>query len=195
MKKMLICAAVVCAAVASQAASIKWSSGSIVLPGEGGALSSDRLTSSSGYTLKMYAWESLTASTLAYDAGDMFKWYQEGATGTAFAGTTTINGTVNMGSSATTASASGTIVPDANPTTVYGAVLFVLEDATTGDAKWYMENSGSKASAAAVQTLNSLALKQGGTGSATAWTAAPEPTSGLLMLLGMAGLALRRRRA
>ena len=28
-----------------------------------------------------------------------------------------------------------------------------------------------------------------------AWNAVPEPTSGLLMLLGMAGLALRRRRA
>ena len=27
------------------------------------------------------------------------------------------------------------------------------------------------------------------------WTAVPEPTSGLLMLLGMAGLALRRKRA
>ena len=27
------------------------------------------------------------------------------------------------------------------------------------------------------------------------WTVAPEPTSGLLMLLGMAGLVLRRRRA
>jgi len=36
------------------------------------------------------------------------------------------------------------------------------------------------------------------TASATAangWAAVPEPTSGLLMLLGMAGLALRRRRA
>lgn len=29
----------------------------------------------------------------------------------------------------------------------------------------------------------------------TGWMAAPEPTSGLLMLLGMAGLALRRKRA
>ena len=32
-------------------------------------------------------------------------------------------------------------------------------------------------------------------GTAGAWSAVPEPTSGLLMLLGMAGLALRRRRA
>ena len=31
--------------------------------------------------------------------------------------------------------------------------------------------------------------------SSATWTAVPEPTSGLLMLLGMAGLALRRKRA
>ena len=30
---------------------------------------------------------------------------------------------------------------------------------------------------------------------AAGWTAAPEPTSGLLLLIGVAGLALRRRRA
>lgn len=34
-----------------------------------------------------------------------------------------------------------------------------------------------------------------GTQASATWTAVPEPTSGLLMLLGMAGLALRRRRA
>ena len=33
-----------------------------------------------------------------------------------------------------------------------------------------------------------------GSASGANWTAVPEPTSGLLMLLGMAGLALRRRR-
>jgi len=32
-------------------------------------------------------------------------------------------------------------------------------------------------------------------GTAGAWTAVPEPTSGLLLLLGVAGLALRRKRA
>ena len=46
-------------------------------------------------------------------------------------------------------------------------------------------------------SVANLALNLGGTGSSTAWSTAavPEPTSGLLMLLGMAGLALRRRRA
>ena len=39
------------------------------------------------------------------------------------------------------------------------------------------------------------ALTYNATSAANGWAAVPEPTSGLLMLLGMAGLALRRRRA
>ena len=192
MKKLMFAAAVICAAVASNAAVIKWGSGAVQTPGEEGALSGTKLTDSSGYTLKMYAFESLSA--ISYDAGDIFAWYDNGATGK-FKGIDAIAGSVSMGASATTATATGLIAPATDGTTVYAAVLFVLEDATTGDAQWYMENSGSKASAKSVASLGSLALKVGGTGSATAWTAVPEPTSGLLMLLGMAGLALRRRRA
>lgn len=198
MKKILIAATVFCAAIAANAATIKWGSGAVQTPGEGGALSGTKLTSSSGYTLKMYAWESLTAANVAYSAGDLYSWYDKGASSTKdpFGGSVAaIAGDVNMGASATTAFATGTVSPATDGTTVYAAILFVLEDSTTGDAQWYMENSGAKASGKAVQTLANLSLKQGGTGSATAWTAVPEPTSGLLMLLGMAGLALRRRRA
>ena len=58
---------------------------------------------------------------------------------------------------------------------------------------WRTKAGAKKASVA------NLGTKIGGTGAATAWIAVPadipEPTSGVLMLLGMAGLALRRRRA
>ena len=188
-------ATVMCAAVLANAATVKWASGAVQTPGEGGALSGTKLTSSSGYTLKMYAFESLSA--ISYDAGDIFAWYDKGATGQ-FKGLSAISGTVNMGASSTIATATGALAPAVDGTTVYAAVLFVLEDATSGEAKWYMENAASKASAKAVVNQSNLALKVGGTGAATVWTQAssiPEPTSGVLMLLGMAGLALRRRRA
>jgi hypothetical protein len=74
-------------------------------------------------------------------------------------------------------------------------MLLILSDSNTGNDLWYMENSGSRTTAKAVQTLSNLASKVGGTGAAMAWTAVPEPTSGLLMLLGVAGLALKRKRA
>lgn len=61
---------------------------------------------------------------------------------------------------------------------------------TMADAAGNTFKSGeksSKAQATATPGLSFLATGE--------WTPAPEPTSGLLMLLGMAGLALRRRRA
>ena len=42
---------------------------------------------------------------------------------------------------------------------------------------------------------NTGALPFAADAAAQGWTAAPEPTSGLLLLIGVAGLALRRRRA
>ena len=200
MKKLMLAVAVVCAAVAADAAVIKWGSGAIQTPDEvTGALSGTKLTTASGYNIKMYVWESLSASAVSYSAGDLFSWYDKGATGSDPMGgsLTALSLTPAVGASATTATITGAISPDTDGTSVYAAILFVLEDSTTGDAKWYMENSGEKASAKSIQTLGNLALKVGGTGAATTWTAAavPEPTSGLLLLLGMAGLALKRKRA
>ena len=46
-----------------------------------------------------------------------------------------------------------------------------------------------------IDTPNSMSLPTDGYQEAGRWASVPEPTSGLLLLLGVAGLALRRRRA
>ena len=73
-------------------------------------------------------------------------------------------------------------------------VLFDTADAS--DAA-YFAYTGTKSATVAASGAN-ITLAYTTFGAATSgWqtTAVPEPTSGLLMLLGMAGLALRRRRA
>ena len=80
-------------------------------------------------------------------------------------------------------------------TTLYGVILYT----TTQDSKdYYMGNvaTGVVEGSADID-VGGLSQAIFGTSYATAWSTAavPEPTSGLLMLLGMAGLALRRRRA
>ncbi len=195
MKKLIIVVAVACAAVLAQASTVKWNSGAVYGPNADGSLSSTRLNSTAGLTLTMLAWES-SSSLASFTAGDLYKWYAgSDKSKDPFGGTLSeINGAVTMNTSGTSASATGTLNLGDEGQTVYGAVLFVLSD-SDGKDLWYMENAGSTTTAKSVKSLGNLATKIGGTGSATAWTAVPEPTSGLLMLLGMAGLALRRRRA
>ena len=53
-------------------------------------------------------------------------------------------------------------------------------------------NVGAQATSVATITFGNMATA---TQNASNWAAVPEPTSGLLLLLGMAGLALKRKRA
>ena len=79
----------------------------------------------------------------------------------------------------------------------YAAILYTYG---SGDDLQFMGNVGKVTfeSALDVESANMSQFLLGNTSAAApAWStgAVPEPTSGLLVLLGMAGLALRRRRA
>ena len=88
-------------------------------------------------------------------------------------------------------------------TDYYAVILYTT---TQDGTDYYMGNYAHvKPASDSPYTVNNLGKIIGGTGdiagtagaNATAWAAAsvPEPTSGLLLLLGVAGLALKRKRA
>ena len=172
-------------AVATNAASVSWKSGtSIKGPGEGGVFNTTTLAKDSW---NMYVW-SIDKTT--YDSLDLAKVYDDykGKTGTASA-TGTWGSSAALGVTATTTAG--------DDVDVYAVVLMTYND---GANDWYIANAATAHTDAlgGGATIGNLAKNIGG-GSGTAitgWTqAVPEPTSGLLLLLGVAGLALKRKRA
>ena len=143
MKKLMIAAAIVCAAVVSQAAAFNWAA-SGVMNEKGDALYSGAAV--------------LTAYTMA---------------GLEVA---TFNGTMTDGA------ISQLISNDKLAAGTNYKFSYTMETATADFTSTTVMGRGQ---ATSTPTLN---FTSGGS-----WTAVPEPTSGLLMLLGVAGLALRRR--
>ena len=185
MKKIMILAAVVCAAVVSQAAAINWT-----VTGNG----------SSQKSKAVYIFESSSRSAIValLEAGT--------STGTAagilsdatWTGAVKANGQT---SSATTPGAEGSIdlgeVATGNKS--YFAVVFNKTEALAADAtKYYLS---ADATGHSYTDLNpgegvAVAMSIAGVTAVTIPTqAVPEPTSAMLLLLGVAGMALRRRRA
>ena len=181
MKKLIIAAAIVCAAVVSQAASVVWSTTSAMTAHNSGK-------TAGANEVMMYVFEAVDYSAYASLSGaelSLKLWEDFGSSlddatksaGTSARGIATVNGPANYTAG----------------DTFTGAILFV-------DTKddYFMGNiyTGTIPTSGNGKATN-LATTYGGTaaGGTLAWANVPEPTSGLLLLLGMAGMALRRRRA
>lgn len=192
MKKLMIAAAIVAASIVANAASFSWAT-------SGKAMSVGASTIAAGITDGMMYDVSGTANadTMSNQISSYGAVWAYTITLTAGSDTDVLSGTFAAGDfssrkisieleSALFDSASLTNPVDFDYSIVLTGTLKDGKDAT-------VTLTSDTISGSATFGGGDLKLVSAG---ASSWTAAiPEPTSGLLMLLGMAGLALRRRRA
>ena len=179
----MILAAAIATAVVANAAALKWGSGTVTL--------ADGTTTAGKDTVaaKLFLVDATTYAT--YSA------YTDGAA---------LSDAIYAAYGSATASATGStskkgVATITDPTvygngdTAYGIILYTEGDNYMGNVASYTFTSDMDSSIGYLSTT--IGGDIGGGTNATAWSTAavPEPTSGLLMLLGIAGLALRRRRA
>ena len=205
MKKLMIAAAIVCAAVVSQAASTSWQLTTQSPINDGTA--AGFAEGAKAYVV-LYSGDYEIDQGLAQDA--FLAAIRGGKSASDFAayalGGATVGADGNI--AATTVSFDkDTWYMDGGDANYVSAYLAVIADDKIflGAEDWYAEGSlvagidgeflmDAFATSAFADTTGKLSFAEGGAG----WystSAVPEPTRGLLLLLGVAGLALRRRRA
>ena len=189
MKKLLIAALALCAATFAQAAAVNWTSGAIS-DSSGAAVSAEGLITG-------YLWEIQLQDYSVYAAMDSVALSQSiankflaGDLGQALA----TGGNTYSSRGGALLDLTGADAWSAGDT-AYGLLLYI--DPTGSEEVMYMANVASATfDSAQNKEIYDMSITRGGSkgSGATAWAAAPEPTSGLLVLLGMAGLMLKRKR-
>jgi len=176
MKKLLIAAAMVCAAAFAQAATVNWGVSNVknsagAAPTAGWAVMAFYTAKDAGSAAIVSAIQSKTAGDLAFDSATLI---------TSFG-----SGKVNAHN--------GTATGITDTSKNYDFYFVVFNDSDATKATEYAMVSALNKEYSSIDGKFSAS----GNFSGATWqtTSVPEPTSGLLMLLGVAGLALRRRRA
>ena len=176
MKKLLMVIAAAFLGLAANAAAVTWSVANIQ--------SSPDNSVGAGWLVQLYS------SDVTYDYASA----KAGTIEATFTGATVASGATafRAGQKEADAAAAGDTV---------SLYMVIYDAATVADAKNYIVSSVASKTVAASGADIALAFgSMTGTTSAntflnSSWQAVPEPTSGLLMLVGLAGLALRRKRA
>ena len=191
MKKLMIAAAIVCAAIASQASSCTWGSGKLWSVNADGTWNTD-LSMKADSNIKSFA---LTAYLYDYvDSSYKLVGIDSKSAKPTNPGST-LSGTFYAVDAGGKKTDSYFTIDQSHE---YYVVLEMTGDFGNGAVQTFTANSYEDGAFTTPPTGNgSIAFDTLGITDTTAtqWSAVPEPTSGLLLLLGVAGLALKRKRA
>lgn len=187
MKKLLIALAAFAVATCAEAATIKWTTGAVKLPDESGAQTGSLMTASNTKLFMYSLEEAISGDVLSAlstrDSATGVYTMKSGAvtTGVYSKGSATITGSMSTYGAGDDAYAAVVIWRDANGDGILGTGDYYI----AGQAKFHLDTDTSKSVAMGLNNLTWSKVE----GPAPT----PEPTSALLLVLGMAGLALRRR--